>query len=196
MPQFVCEECGGTFTERSNLATMSPCQVCGGGPVRLDEQQAEPPMKAAPDAQPLLRARTEAATLLAEHEIDAPPVDVCSLAKEIGLQIERRRLGEQDGELRGKRIIVNADHSRVRQRFTIAHEIGHARLHTAHGHVTSIEREANAFAGALLVPAEWLRSAVNADPDFERLRLRFDVSRDVLSIALNAARLSHRTRRS
>ena len=107
--------------------------------------------------------------------------------------VARRPLGEVSGELRNGRVIVNSAHHLVRQRFTIAHEIGHHRLHTRHGNPGSeAERQADAFAGALLVPPAMLRAAVAEDTDFDALRRRFAVSRPALSIALDQAHLSSR----
>lgn len=44
----------------------------------------------------------------------------------------------------------------VVKRFSIAHELGHHRLGTTHDQGRSVESEANAFAGELLVPGELL----------------------------------------
>ncbi|ABW15624.1 helix-turn-helix domain protein [Parafrankia sp. EAN1pec] len=52
-----------------------------------------------------------------------------------------------------------------RQRFTLAHELGHLVLHTRRHYIPDPEGEANRFAGAFLVPAEPLREAM-ADQDF------------------------------
>jgi Zn-dependent peptidase ImmA (M78 family) len=74
----------------------------------------------------------------------------------------------RQGEARA--IGVNTTHSPVRQRFTLAHELGHLRLHPGkdlfldhvrlnlRDNVASLgtdreEREANAFAAALLMPS-------------------------------------------
>src|ERR1700730_4471382 len=80
----------------------------------------------------------------------------------------------------GKRTVigVNSSHPAVRQRFTIAHELGHLQLHKGHSvHVdrvrvtfrdgnssTAQNREeilANAFAAALLMPAELVIETVS-----------------------------------
>ena len=53
-----------------------------------------------------------------------------------------------------------------------------------------VEREAQAFAGALLIPPAMLSAAFAEDDAFESLRRRFEVSRDALSIALSQARLT------
>jgi Zn-dependent peptidase ImmA (M78 family) len=83
---------------------------------------------------------------------------------------------------------VNAEHARTRQRFTIAHELGHLVLY-AEGTDEDSEREADQFAGALLIPRAMLRDAVAETPDLNLLRRRFNVSRETLLIALKSARL-------
>ena len=127
--------------------------------------------------------------LLASHRIVAPPVDVERIARELKIPIRFEILPEpisgflhRDGSLNA--IVVNKRHSRQRQRFTIAHEIGHFVL----GHNTEnihVEKEypinlpaqnvkfrrksehegyadkeevyANAFAASLLMPEYMIR---------------------------------------
>jgi Zn-dependent peptidase ImmA (M78 family) len=106
-------------------------------------------------------------------------IDVEEIAKKLGLQVSEHDLGENvSGVLyidKGKGVIgYNKHESEVRRRFTIAHEIGHFILHrldneifvdkkafkglyrddnSATGEIKQ-EREANAFAAALLMPRE------------------------------------------
>jgi IrrE N-terminal-like domain len=83
-----------------------------------------------------------------------------------------------------RRILVNADEPPARQRFTIAHELGHWVCQCLEGSVEPVycratdvvgetarlaEREANVFAAELLMPEDEVRAA-DADPD------RFGVS--------------------
>jgi Zn-dependent peptidase ImmA (M78 family) len=81
----------------------------------------------------------------------------------LGLSIERGELREgTSGELHvaEKKIVVNSREPLVRQRFTIAHEMGHFCLHVGRttdsrcpkGFPAELEREANSFAAALLLP--------------------------------------------
>lgn len=106
-------------------------------------------------------------------------------------------------------IAVNQDHPKNRQRFSIAHEVGHWCLHRDRASVfidtTSVffrdrdsaegtsqqEREANRFAAALLMPRQALQRAVGDDPldpsdeaAFRRLAAQFGVSVQALSIRL------------
>lgn len=111
-------------------------------------------------------------------------------------------------------IWVNAEEARrwpARRRFTIAHELGHWRLHSGAGHVehsvycrkTAIdaeerepaaraplpepEEEANAFAAALLMPAEMVREQyVRCEKDFDRLCRRFGTSGAAMGRRLHA----------
>lgn len=61
------------------------------------------------------------------------PVNVERLASALGLRIMQDFLGDYSGKIErdplGFKVTVNATDSHVRQRFTIAHEIGHYVLH-------------------------------------------------------------------
>jgi Zn-dependent peptidase ImmA (M78 family) len=116
-----------------------------------------------------------ATALLQKYEIQSPPIPVEDIARGEGAEIVRTHFaGTESGfTLRdGKRIIigVNTRTSRRRQRFSIAHEIGHLILHPLNpliidhavrvdwrDDVSSLgtdtqEIEANAFGAALLMP--------------------------------------------
>jgi Zn-dependent peptidase ImmA (M78 family) len=106
-------------------------------------------------------------------------IDVDEIAEKLGLQVSAHDLGSNvSGVLyidKGKGVIgYNKSESEVRRRFTVAHEIGHFILHrldneifvdkkefkvlyrdnsSATGEIKQ-EREANAFAAALLMPRE------------------------------------------
>lgn len=143
------------------------------------------------------------------------PVDVDGLCAELGIRLHKAYL-EQDisGELIPQQndkyqINVNADHPLTRQRFTIAHEIGHFIFHrhligeglddnrayrsTNQGkyHNTSIgpeeETEANRFAAGLLMPKHLLdkhtKSGVN-EADIADLAQLFGVSERSMKIRL------------
>ena len=89
-------------------------------------------------------------------------------------------------KVQGKRtrVIVNSNNSPMRQRFTLAHELGHIVIpwHTGSfvDHLDAgqpnetddyweYEIEANAFAGELLVPTEWLRERLSKRNDLARV---------------------------
>lgn len=132
------------------------------------------------------------ADLLEQAGITEPPVPVEQLARALGATV---RYVPFDGELSGMLyheagqavIGVNALHSPTRQRFTIAHELGHLRLHgkrkfhvdrnfrTLHRDEHSAaatdptEMEANDFAACLLMPAEWLEHDITGHEfDYEQ----------------------------
>lgn len=194
MPSYRCGECGESFFERSQLADLSPCQLCGAdGSVALETDDPPPPAPAERKVDPRAAPREAAAALLAECEITAPPVDVEAIARQLGAPVSYVALGSVEGELRDGRILVNRDFHRVRRRYTIAHEIGHLRLHGGADRTGGdVEREAQTFAGALLVPPPFLLAMLAEESGSEAIRARFDVSRDALSIALAQARLTHR----
>lgn len=161
--------------------------------------------------------RRKAAELLALGKVTSAPVDVEQLATQVlGATVKRAPF---DGKLSGlvhrgrdgRAVIgVNDSHVPVRQRFTIAHELGHLLLHAQEDlHVDEgiwlrnersssaedeREIEANQFAAELLMPAELIREAVagreldlanDDDPMLKALAEMFQVSRQALSIRLS-----------
>jgi Zn-dependent peptidase ImmA (M78 family) len=121
-----------------------------------------------------------ASKILEQFGIDEVPIPVEKIAKLKGLQVLSYDLGEDvSGVLvmdNGTSTIgYNMAQSKVRQRFTVAHELGHYELHKSD---TGIfidnnfrvefrnqdsstgeylkEQEANAFAAALLMPQDFL----------------------------------------
>lgn len=166
------------------------------------------------------RAREAAVELLRWAKVEEPPVPVERLAKRLGAEVRYEPLdGDLSGMLfreEGRTIIgVNALHSKSRQRFTIAHELGHLQLHEGYGihvdHRFPIRRkrderssqgldldeiEANGFAAELLMPTEMLeRDLDDTDPDYEddelarRLADRYRVSLQAMAIRLGKLRL-------
>jgi Zn-dependent peptidase ImmA (M78 family) len=113
--------------------------------------------------------------LLKKYGLFKAPVDVVKLAGKLGVIIELKNLDDNVSGFLVKKedksvIGVNQNHHEVRQRFTIAHEVGHFTLHSetplfVDDYKGSIlyrannksqdhkrEREANMFAAALLMP--------------------------------------------
>lgn len=144
------------------------------------------------------------------------PVDVHALATELGLGPEAGDLPDDisglirrnpDGSMT---IVYNRGHARTRQRFTIAHEIGHFIYHRdrlsagvsdtlafradpAYLPNPAIGREqewqANNFAANLLVPGKWLKAAQAAGFKMvPELAPRFEVSPAVMRIKLGIPR--------
>jgi hypothetical protein len=192
MPWFICqnEDCEHRFFSSSQLAVYSPCPACEEGDVEPEYDEPTPPATPTPTARErALDARSEAQRFLQKHKITDVPVDVERLARAEGFTIERRSLGDDDGQVVGQCITVNSDQSLVRQRFTIAHELGHFVMHSHHGTDDDSERQADVFAGALLIPKDILRREFEAEQDPEALARRFRVSREAMWIALKDARL-------
>lgn len=122
--------------------------------------------------------RVSARELLQKYDVHAPPVPVEEIARGEGAVIARHRFsGWESGFMlrdESRTIIgVNTRTSRRRQRFTIAHELGHLLLHEGalivdhavrvnwrddvSGMATDTEEiQANAFAAELLMPRELL----------------------------------------
>jgi len=149
--------------------------------------------------------------LLTQHRQVRPPVRVENIVRGLGLEVRAGDLKDVSGLLvrTGDTAVigVNSTQSRVRQRFTIAHELGHFLLHEGIQHhvdhnyrvnfrsevsssATSVDEiEANFFAASLLMPRHFL-DAVNAvdamddDARVAELARAFDVSRHAMSLRL------------
>ena len=151
-----------------------------------------------------------ATRLLREHGVVAPPVDVEGVAKALGISVNYERL---DNDVSGlmlvendvARVAINESHHRNRQRFTLAHEIGHLLLHTKGDRVFVDRRffrnqwsskgelreeiEANAFAASLLMPRSLIEQYLETeggitDTDVFRLATRFEVSEQAMTLRL------------
>ncbi|MDF2116382.1 ImmA/IrrE family metallo-endopeptidase [Roseiarcaceae bacterium H3SJ34-1] len=139
------------------------------------------------------KARTAALRLIQEHGVRAAPVPLDRIVRAAGVVVQYSPF---DGELSGMAFIkdgqpiigVNSLHSSTRQRFTLAHELGHILLHRpvleasgVHVDKGSLRRdslssegvddqeiEANNFAAELLMPEPLLAAAlVGHDLDLE-----------------------------
>jgi len=158
----------------------------------------------------------KAKEMLEKCQITEAPVPVERIAQALGLTVEEAKLGEEvSGVLvvsAGKGTIgFNSSQSFVRQRFTIAHELGHYLLHFAPDKLfidkkyTAVfnrdqnsatgeqleERQANQFAAALLMPEELLRKELDQmhfdltdEHELRELALRFGVSGQAMTLRL------------
>lgn len=133
-----------------------------------------------------IEIETQAERLLAEATVRSAPVPVEQVAACLGIRVELADLGEDcSGVLvrnKSRAVIgVNWGHHSNRRRFSLAHEIAHFVLHDGETYIDngyrvhfrdeesgsgteSEERDANAFAAALLMPARWVREAFNRQP--------------------------------
>jgi predicted transcriptional regulator len=122
------------------------------------------------------------------------PIDVYSVAEFLGVDIKEEVMDDElSGFIEPGRsgwvIGVNSYHHPNRQRFTIAHEIGHFLLHKPsekHVDITfarragtrdKIENEADKFAAGLLMPEKEVRERIAAgENSLEKLAASFGVS--------------------
>jgi Zn-dependent peptidase ImmA (M78 family) len=137
------------------------------------------------------RAELAADRLLADRGVTSPPIEVEALARSLGIIVVRRRFEDADVSgilFRGDHHVigVNGAHAPLRQRFTIAHELGHWALHPGREIILDVpvrvnlrdktssmasdleEIEANAFAATLLMPGQVLRDHLNRLPASQR----------------------------
>ena len=158
-------------------------------------------------------AEREARKLLAESGTDVP-VDVNAVAGFLGLSVVEEALEDSVSGMLivkdGHGVIgVNGHHHANRRRFTAAHEIGHYLLHRNGASVfvdaapvffrddvssegtDGQEREANAFAAELLMPARRVRERIEGmaldlydDTTVQKLAKSFGVSTQALTIKL------------
>lgn len=163
-----------------------------------------------------------AQAVLAKLGIKSLPVNVEKVAKELGAQV---RFSPFDDELSGMIHIkngvpiigVNSLHHPNRQRFTIAHELGHFELHkeiiTSSIHVDKefprlmrdatsakgeerIEIQANQFAAELLMPKALIERElvgkqfdIEDDAPLEEIAKKFRVSKQALQLRIQSIKL-------
>lgn len=127
-----------------------------------------------------INAKAEA--VLSRHGVTRPPIPIKDIVEREGVDVQFVRFATMGRTVAGltkfdeARIYVNADDQLNRQTFTIAHEFGHWMLHrdlfeedpasykvllrTPTGGMLNadpLEKEANAFAAAILMPASMVR---------------------------------------
>lgn len=157
--------------------------------------------------------------LFDEHSVISGPIDVIYLAKALNIEIRIRDFAEDMSgfayQKGGEKVVgVNANDGQLRQRFTIAHELGHIYLdprddlnvdknfalqyrNGLSSKGTDLkEMEANYFAAELLMPEEFLKEDIEAYKkefggfDFEDdelvtlLAKKYQVSRHAMSVRL------------
>lgn len=145
--------------------------------------------------------------LIHQLGIQEPPVDIGAVANACGIPIiywpsdNESLSGLAVDTPRGPLIAVHEGHHLHRQRFTIAHELGHIVM----GHLDAFhldlsvppsqsgeppnynwlhERAANDFAANLLMPVDFVRSAFRETNDEHQLAERFNVSELAMSFRL------------
>lgn len=155
-------------------------------------------------------------SILEKCNVNKLPIDVNKIAEKYNIEIKLKPYDGNDDlsgvllrESEQTIIGVNANHPETRQRFTIAHEIGHFLLHegdplfidkkyfvnyrhsTATDGANAKEIEANNFAGMLLIPTRFLEKDLNEESvdildakAIEKLSKKYNVSDQAMSIRL------------
>ena len=137
--------------------------------------------RASIDPQAVFGERTGASDVIAIAEkngLATAPFDVKGVVRALDIRLSTKPLDDDvSGYLKktesGWLIAVNSLHHPRRQKFTLAHELGHYFLHRhnhnkfmdktlfRNGQTSSLEIEANAFASELLMPEDALKQYVN-----------------------------------
>jgi Zn-dependent peptidase ImmA (M78 family) len=127
------------------------------------------------------------------------PISLEKIAEKLNLKIVPFEFEEKISAVlkRDKMIIgVNNKHSRLRQRFSIAHELGHYIMGHDIGNTRDfiddemcqfnpVEKEANLFASILLMPKDYVKKSVDTKGlDIKRLAGEFEVSEQAMTIRL------------
>lgn len=124
------------------------------------------------------------------------PINPVFFAQKVGINVYSYDGNDKSGyyDHENKIIYVNTKEPTQRQRFTIAHELGHALLHNETlpresykndwGTRQIKEMEANRFAAELLMPRRAVNAVVNTAPPFLELCRIFDVSGEAMDIRL------------
>lgn len=150
--------------------------------------------------------------ILNEFDLLNYPINVNKLAKKLGVGVEASNFNDEVSGLFVIKddkpfIAFNLNQSKKRRRFTIAHELGHYILHSKSRSLfvdknKSVmyrnsesstgeflkEREANAFAAALLMPIPLIASEIKdlkGDDIVEQLAKKFNVSTQAMSFRLS-----------
>ncbi|WP_395835549.1 ImmA/IrrE family metallo-endopeptidase [Archangium violaceum] len=136
--------------------------------------------------------------LLSLFSVHFPPVDVHGIARQLGVIVHHVSNPGWSGavsstDTRAEVWLAVGDRP-VRERFTLAHELGHLFLHPlgvayrdAHYEpgTSTIEAQANNFAASLLMPDWMVRVAMQSTGgDVQRLARLFDVSESAMKYRL------------
>ncbi|PPF36353.1 ImmA/IrrE family metallo-endopeptidase [Rathayibacter sp. AY1A3] len=155
-------------------------------------------------------AREAAVSTVAAFWRGGVPVDPYAVAKNLGIRVFERSLPEgTSGFIRklvheDAEVYLETSHSKLRKRFTLAHEIGHYIERTEiqdkpdedfgfvekRGGRTDVhEFFANEFAANLLMPEEAIRSAYKRERNAILLAAEFQVSVSAMRLRLDKLRL-------
>ena len=157
------------------------------------------------------RIEKEAEKLLLDQGVTSPPVDVHAIASALDISVQHERMDSDISGLvvfqnQSARVAINQFHHSNRQRFTLAHEIGHVLLHAKDEDRVFVDKrffrnelsskgelreeiEANAFAALLLMPKKLIDEHINAEEGITetevfRLATKFAVSEQAMTLRL------------
>ncbi len=155
-------------------------------------------------------AERQATRLLDELHLHGPAVPDAVLAELPFLTVAQHASFQASGVStftgKGWLILLKRDEPKVRQRFSLAHELKHilddpfiARLYPSLGHDSAharAERICDYFSGCLLMPKRWLlRDWCSGRQNVERLAARYHVSRAAMRVRLRQLGLTEPTPR-
>jgi len=141
-------------------------------------------------------AREKARRLLKELKVTEPPVRLAPFIKHLGITTAPHTIDDKlsgatgfDPESNESYIIYNENHHVHRQRFTVAHELGHVAFdHTNYKEDNpdfhskdDAEIEANQFAAELLMPLTMLKADVSRLGTVKKLAFRYWVSEEAMT---------------
>ena len=154
------------------------------------------------------KAEALALDLIDKYNIHEPIVDIFMICEKEGFEVEYFQPEKNSKEYeiegaffrKGNKILINSNRPPKRMAFTLAHELGHAVMHTdvdrdillRDGKSSSadyLEKEANKFAACLLMPEYMIRQQMekwgisSAHPDI--LENLFGVSLQSMNYRLN-----------
>jgi Zn-dependent peptidase ImmA (M78 family) len=151
--------------------------------------------------------RRQAKKLRSKYEPNSRKLDIIKLAETEGVRVLKKDFDDDISGLllktaNGYVIGVNSKHPLYRQRFTIAHELGHFILHKeevihydtepkeegmffrANGEISNYETEANHFAAELLMPEDMVRQDFEKTPVINKLKDKYGVSDEAMKYRL------------
>lgn len=145
------------------------------------------------------KAQDQAEKVLRENYVLEVPVPIGEVCERYGLTVLLANTNQQENsgvlDFEGKLIYINKLDSNFRQRFTVAHELGHFLMHKELGkkHIERkspiagekpwYEKEADAFAAHLLVPLEFLKQ--DCCLPLSDISQKYKVSFDVIGYQMN-----------